>query len=363
MKKSLIAITLLLAGFGPAAADSYSFTYQACLRDEKGAIIKDGGGNVRQNHQVEVRLYNAATGGTALWGRTYNVLTDSEGLFNLAVSDAEGSQLVNATLESVLKRATPGGLFLGLTVVGSSGEIVPRQCLFATPFAAVANDVRAVSGDLAVGGVIRLGSGNQEVVVSKSGITQKGGSTTVQKLAVNESASVAGALTAGGGVLTADGNGVTVQGRPLNVKNTQLTVNGSEVVPVPIGGIIMWTQPNPPDYTHWAVCNGQTVNGVKTPDLRDRFIVAAGGSYSGGATGGANTVTLTADQMPVHSHKFDDWDWQGYDDGRARLSEVMSPNGYGWKDGHALETKSAGGNQAHENRPPYYALYYIMRVK
>ena len=27
------------------------------------------------------------------------------------------------------------------------------------------------------------------------------------------------------------------------------------------------------------------------------------------------------------------------------------------------ETSSSGGDESHENRPPYYALYYIMRVK
>ena len=48
----------------------------------------------------------------------------------------------------------------------------------------------------------------------------------------------------------------------------------------------------------WALCDGS--NG--TPDLRDRFIVGAGGSYNVGNTGGSNTVTLTTSQIPSHSH-------------------------------------------------------------
>ncbi|NQZ11228.1 MAG: hypothetical protein HRT35_29095, partial [Algicola sp.] len=28
-----------------------------------------------------------------------------------------------------------------------------------------------------------------------------------------------------------------------------------------------------------------------------------------------------------------------------------------------LGIKTAGGDEAHENRPPYYALYYIMKIQ
>ena len=38
--------------------------------------------------------------------------------------------------------------------------------------------------------------------------------------------------------------------------------------------------------------------------IKDRFILAAGDSYSNGATGGAATVTLTVSNMPSHSHSF-----------------------------------------------------------
>ena len=45
--------------------------------------------------------------------------------------------------------------------------------------------------------------------------------------------------------------------------------------------------------------SGDTFN---LPDLRDRFIPGAGNSYAVAETGGANTVTLTETQMPLHSH-------------------------------------------------------------
>jgi microcystin-dependent protein len=60
----------------------------------------------------------------------------------------------------------------------------------------------------------------------------------------------------------------------------------------------MWSGSTASVPSGWALCDG--TNG--TPDLRDRFIVGAGNSYAPGAVGGANSVTLTQAQMPVHQH-------------------------------------------------------------
>jgi microcystin-dependent protein len=67
---------------------------------------------------------------------------------------------------------------------------------------------------------------------------------------------------------------------------------------VPPGAIIMWSGSVNDIPVGWALCDGS--NG--TPDLRDRFIVGAGGAYSPGNTGGAESVTLTVAQMPQHNH-------------------------------------------------------------
>ena len=67
---------------------------------------------------------------------------------------------------------------------------------------------------------------------------------------------------------------------------------------VPIGGIIMWsgTIANIPQ--GYALCNGS--NG--TPDLRDKFVIGAGSTYSPAATGGSTTVTLVEANLPAHVH-------------------------------------------------------------
>ncbi len=67
---------------------------------------------------------------------------------------------------------------------------------------------------------------------------------------------------------------------------------------IPAGVILLWSGTIADIPTGWALCDGQN----NTPDLRDRFIVGAGSSYSVGDTGGANDVTLTIDQTPAHTH-------------------------------------------------------------
>ena len=82
----------------------------------------------------------------------------------------------------------------------------------------------------------------------------------------------------------------------LDGRIDSLSGGGSGGVP---GGIItMWSGSITDIPLGWALCDGS--NG--TPDLRDRFIVGAGGDYNVGNTGGANSVTLTVAQMPSHSH-------------------------------------------------------------
>lgn len=131
------------------------------------------------------------------------------------------------------------------------------------------------------------------------------------------------------------------------------------------GSIILWYgEPNnlPPG---WAICNGQ--NG--TPNLCDRFVVGAGRSYTIGNIGGENYHTLTYNEMQSHMHGadgnlneigFDTTNGSGGSPVKLRLA--MGDN-YPWNNIYQkFQTSYAGGNQAHENRPPYYALYYIMKL-
>ena len=115
---------------------------------------------------------------------------------------------------------------------------------------------------------------------------------------------------------------------------------------VPTGGIIMWSGASVPG--GWSLCDGTN----STPDLRDRFIVSSGSVYSIGDTGGANSVTLTVDQIPAHTHT-------AYTDGTGSPAGGVAKASL---NGSTVSTGSTGGGQSHENRPPYYALAFIMKT-
>ena len=120
--------------------------------------------------------------------------------------------------------------------------------------------------------------------------------------------------------------------------------------------------------TDWHVCDG--THG--TPDLREKFIVGVGTEYDLHETGGNKKVTptitvagttLTIAQIPSHNH-------QVYQDcgvsGEGNVSSADESHGPGGR-----YTSSIGGGEEHthtatsseiDNRPPYYALYYIMKI-
>ena len=156
------------------------------------------------------------------------------------------------------------------------------------------------------------------------------------------------------------------------------------------GMIMMYTGSTAP--SGWAICNGQ--NG--TPDLRDRFIVGAGSAYAVNNTGGAASVTLTTAQLPAHSHTTPNhnhsfsattssnthnhtWDRQdaqndvGYRPWPASNNDCKRTTANTGDNTHSHTvsgttgnanptTNNTGSGNSHENRPPYYALMFIMKL-
>jgi len=110
----------------------------------------------------------------------------------------------------------------------------------------------------------------------------------------------------------------------------------------------------------YALCDGRTYTApdgtsVTTPDLRNRFIAGAGLAYAQGDTGGADLVALSVEQMPAHTHSFRAASTEGestFNDLAISIRTTTAPRAIG----------ETGGSQAHENRPPYYALAYLMKL-
>ena len=171
----------------------------------------------------------------------------------------------------------------------------------------------------------------------------------------------------------------------LNVIRTSVSLDNS----VPVGSILPYNGDLDDIPENWALCDGK--NG--TPDLRDRFITGAGNSYDIGDFGGENEVKLEAEQNVSHYHYFgynanyNNGQWPCLRDS-AIIPKYPTVNGvvpsaskwngsgggnwWGWDKGNSsyllsnLVTSVSYGldsSKPHENRPPYYALYYIMKIK
>lgn len=128
--------------------------------------------------------------------------------------------------------------------------------------------------------------------------------------------------------------------------------------------ITMWSGAINNIPTGWALCDGN--NG--TPNLTDRFIVGAGSTYTVGAVGGEATHTLTEAELPVHKHNFYAYNGSGAGTRDYLKANVSSGGQVEIASGQVTYKSSddiianTGSGQAHENRPPYYALAYIMKL-
>ena len=148
--------------------------------------------------------------------------------------------------------------------------------------------------------------------------------------------------------------------------------NGEDLLP--IGTIIMWVGSGGlPD--HWLICNGGSfpedeypelfdlLNSNELPDLKGRFPIGAGTGDAPDATlhvlkskGGTETHQLTIAEMPSHNHTV------SYREG----SEGGSGNDYsdlGGPTDFFETTSNRGGNQPHNNMPPFYTVFFIIKAK
>ena len=121
------------------------------------------------------------------------------------------------------------------------------------------------------------------------------------------------------------------------------------------GMIILWSGAADAIPSGFVLCDGNN----STPNLSGRFVVgydASNSDYDVNDTGGSESVTLTVNQIPAHTHNIN----------LAVRAFYQEPRNFGvGTDGSANnseDTGSTGGGQSHENRPPFYALCYIMKT-
>ncbi|MEM3097398.1 MAG: hypothetical protein QXU32_01585 [Nitrososphaerales archaeon] len=191
-------------------------------------------------------------------------------------------------------------------------------------------------------------------------------------------------------------------------------INQLQQTALPIGTVIAWyksseTTPLPEGFE---LCDGRSIPTaqhdfgtgapVTLPDMRNAFVLGADPTKSIGTagvavthanidnaagapgpqgTGGTNAVTLTTAQMPSHNHSSSKTGWSALSlhwfappdgevvaaSGRAPVTNATSTGVGGWYSGkhrHKVNNIPAEGEgKAHENRPPYVGLVWIMKVR
>jgi len=153
-------------------------------------------------------------------------------------------------------------------------------------------------------------------------------------------------------VPTAQTNNIAVFSSTGSIQDSGATVDQI----IPSGIITMWSGFITAIPSGWTLCDGTN----STPDLRNRFVVGAGDEYSENDTGGEDSVTLTENEIPSHNHGIPARsiaNASGSGDAN-RLARANDSSGTAYT---FSNMNDAGGDQAHENRPPYFALAYIMK--
>lgn len=205
-----------------------------------------------------------------------------------------------------------------------------------------------------------------------------------------------GASTASTGAFTS----LTLGGTAVTATAAELNVLSGGIAQPPTAAIHMYGGTSAP--TGWLLCNGAAVSrstyadlfavvgttygagdGSSTfnlPDLRDRFAVGSGTTYSAGATGGAATHTLSTAEMPSHTHTATSTD-SGHthtinysDEANVELIGSTETTISEVDEGGSTRTTSSsqanitttiastGGGGAHNNLPPYIGLAFIIKT-
>lgn len=143
-----------------------------------------------------------------------------------------------------------------------------------------------------------------------------------------------------------------------DLKNALGIANGATVLDMyPVGSIYQTTS---------STFNPQTAWGGTWERIKDRFLLAAGDTYTGGSTGGEATHKLTVQELPSHQHVMivnnegSSSSWVPQFDGYVIKTDCVTQSKKNYQ--AKLAQNGAGLDQAHNNMPPYIAVYVWKRT-
>jgi hypothetical protein len=289
--------------------------YQGRLTRPNGAPVTDG------PYKLTFRLFKDIAGGAAFWTQEMNPVVVRSGVF--AVLLGSGTPLTPELLD--------GNTFIEVQV-GTDTPLTPRQ-----PIVSVAYALRAE----------RAKTADQAYLADGSVTTAKIADGAVNSAKVADGA-VVGAKLADAAVGTAKlADGAVTPAKLSFVPS-----------PVPVGSVIAWFGDAAAVPDGWKFCDGTAIsdpaspmNGVATPDLRDRFV--RGTSGAAGATGGADSVDLShSHAVNAHTHTVDN---------HAHGIGADGNHDHGMGHTHTGGTSGGSGNGVYsgEDRTPEFRAAYL----
>ncbi len=357
--------------------------------DYQGQVLDSSGNPLAPitptNYTMQFRLWDSQTGGTLIWSESQTV-TVSRGAFSVRLG--EGVAISGDGIPSGVQTAGLAGAFsqrsryLGLTVVQTGitpSEIIPRLAFLSSPFSF--NSQKAAEADSIT---ILDAAGNNRV-----------GTVKLDQIFTMSTSSQAD------------------RADPTKWKLKEQNVPAG--VSVPVGGVIMWWGSTSAIPAGFELCTGgaPTTAGAlisSKPDLRDRFVKGASSGatnvLAANASGGAHTIdtrtsggtALSQSQLPnyalpsslavahggAHQHSITDTWNDAEDDDSGDGGKLATGQGQGLRPFPTLRTDVDGAHShtltgsvflggggaahthtipAHDNRPAFLEMFYIIRVR
>ena len=346
---------------------------------------------------------------------------NASSLLAASITDIETTIQVDAGYGALFPSPGDGEYFV-IALENAAGDIeICKVTARATDLFTVVRGWEDTTAQAWTNGVTRVElrntAGSMRQMIQRSGDTMEGdlymdGNSIHNAVLEGETVIMPGAIIRG--AVIQNENGDTCNQIEVPTDCSPPTVGGSPILTVnnfdpnsvfAAGMIIMWYGDVNEIPDGWALCDGN--NG--RPDLRNRFIVGVGSDYvigdvggedlhagvmtggSGGHDhgGGTGTTELTAADIPAHSHYL--WvQWTGGAGDAEPLSGSGSRGLAGNADGSfsyqnvngngdsLVQESGGGGSGGHDhtitsesdhthtvgfdNRPPYFALYFIIKV-
>jgi len=363
---------------------------------------------------ADTSLGDAVISGSVVFGKTHEDTYRSK-LFTWDSSDTRiennlGNNLLKGNSRGIILEG-PQSAHVLMGIQSSTGD-EGFTIIKATPTSSEDPTYNSVIAHFGADGNVGIGTtatptGYQLSVVGSisgsNGLNIGGNSVITGSITTNATLNVSGSTTLSGSVtLNTVGNAASATNYNYLVRESNGNVTQQvNAAPIPQGGIIMWSGAVQTLPSGWALCNGQTQNGVTTPDLRNRFVVASNNSTgtptttisgsavsTGGNTnhdhfGSTQAHTLTFAQMPQHTHQYKDSYYIEYNNpgvgqnGAIGGVDNVGPTKYKgsgdsdtdnkyvyWRSGTTAQTGNSTGHD-HDittsyHVPTFYSLAFIM---